>query len=301
MRRVLGLPLTDATLETWARNFVFTLEPLYLSADLAQRLEPRFLTMTRAEFGACSESLEYSDAYQPWNARGEFVALLTPSEFSSLEPDLRLELNAAQVSAKRGSVFPLETAREFGISQQFLERDAAGDSFLLRRNAWDALSQALQSDWLASYITEDGADCVASSLAMNIIERHRRALALTGWLPNSGPNCFATALSVIEPNETRAANIARLWLQTETFLRELERLGLHEGTFNANLKPGSVIAWRNAEGTLLHACAALSDGLVLNKNAQSWHAPRQILTLEAVLKSWEEDGLTLSVFARADS
>ena len=34
MRHALGLPLSDATLETWAQHFCFELEPLFVDAAL---------------------------------------------------------------------------------------------------------------------------------------------------------------------------------------------------------------------------------------------------------------------------
>ena len=297
MRHALGLPLSDATLETWAQHFCFELEPLFVDAALAAKLEPHVLVLTRVEFGDWSRSqpLEYNDVYQPWSVKAEFVALLTPAEFALLEPSLQLELNAAQISAKRGLIFPLEVARAFGVSQRFLERDASGESLLLRRDAWDALPKPMQFDWLEWHVTQDGHDC--HSPALRDRPDFHRALELVGWLPHSGPNCFATALSHGDHNLTRAQTIAGLWLLPQTLERTLTALGLVERPLTASLGPDAVIVWRNSSGALLHACVSLGDGLVLNKNAQGWHAPRQILALETVLDGWAEDQLEVTVFA----
>ena len=138
MRHALGLPLLDATLETWARHFCFELEPLFMDAALKAKLEPHALVITRGEFNLWSQPLEYDDAYQPWSVKADFVALLTPAEFTLLEPNLQLELNAEQIRLKRGLSFPLELARELGVRAQFLERDVVGDRSLLCRDAWDA-------------------------------------------------------------------------------------------------------------------------------------------------------------------
>ena len=138
MRHALGLPLPDATLEVWTRHFCFELEPLFMDAALTAKLEPHALVLTRAEFNLWSQPLENGDAYQPWSVKADFVALLTPAEFTLLEPNLQLELNAEQIRLKRGLGFLLELAREFGVRAQFLERDVVGDSFLLRHDAWDA-------------------------------------------------------------------------------------------------------------------------------------------------------------------
>ena len=130
---------------------------------------------------------------------------------------------------------------------------------------------------------QDGHDCRSFKLLEN--PALRRALGLVGWLPHSGPNCFATALSHGDNNPTRAQTIAGLWLQTETLERTLIARGLVERPLTASLEPDAVIVWRNSSGALVHACVSLGDGLVLNKNSQGWHAPRQILALEMVLES----------------
>jgi hypothetical protein len=49
----------------------------------------------------------------------------------------------------------------------------------------------------------------------------------------------------------------------------------------------SILLFHNDIG-LQHACLYLGEGLVFNKDAQSWFAPRQILALETVLKSWKD-------------
>ena len=293
MRHALGLPLLDATFETWARHFCFELEPVFMDATLAAKLEPHALVMTRAEFEYWlrSQPLEYKDAYQPWSVSADFVALLTPAEFVLLEPNLRLELNAAQVRYKRGLTFPLELARGFGVQAQFLERDATEDSFLLRRDAWDALPNSAQFDWLAWYVSQDAPSDASSSLI------NHPALTWIGWLPHSGANCFATALSYSQPNLARAQSIAQLWLPSETLTRELGARGFVEQPFEHLLEPGWILAWRNSSGALAHACIGITHNLVLNKDSQAWYSPRQILELDTILERWSDVAPLPTVFA----
>lgn len=293
MRHALRLSLSEATLETWTRHFCFELEPLFIDAALTAKLEPHALVLTRAEFEYWlrSQPLEYADAYQPWGVKAEFVALLTSAEFALLEPSLQLELNAVQVHCKRGLNFPFELARGFGVPAQFLERDAAEDSFLLRRDAWDALPQAAQFDWLEWYVSQDCPSDVSSSLV------NRHALEWVGWLPHSGPNCFATVLSHGEPNLARAQSVAQLWLPSETFVRELGARGFTEQTFGRKLELGWILAWRDSSGGLVHACVCVTRDFVLNKDSQAWYSPRQILELETVLERWSDVAPLPTVFA----
>jgi hypothetical protein len=281
--------------------FCFDLEPVFLTDDLKQRLEPDALVLTRAEFNTWvrSQPLDYVDAYRPWRVDAEFVALLTPAEIAALEPTLRLELNAAQVRLERGLMFPLEIARKFRVPAPYLERDSAGDSFLLRADARDALARADLFDWLEWHVTQDGIPCVSSSLTMHARKQHRAALDWVGWEPSSGANCFATA-SIPTVGARHASplhrNLARLWCLAETFRRALESRGYAERPFTSDLERGDVLVWRDSSGTMVHACVALGDGLVLNKDSQAWYAPRQLLEVDTVLERWREDGLEVSVF-----
>lgn len=294
---MLGLPLSDATLEAWSRIVCFDLEPLFLHEDLRARFEGRAVLMTRAEFGAWarSMSLEYADAYLPWRvADARAVALLPSVEVAALEPELRAALNEAQVRFKRGLIVELERAREFGIANRFLERDSVQDSFLLRRDAWDALPRNAQFAWLEWFVTQDPPSCLSSSVPGRT--RHHIALELTGWLPSSGANCFATVLAYLTADPLQRRTVAGLWLQAATFERTLQARGLREQAFSADLESGAVIGWRDQACNLAHACVYIGDGLVLNKDAQSWYAPRQILALETVLERWREDGLETRVW-----
>jgi hypothetical protein len=136
MRQLLGLPLPDSILHRWSGQMVFALEPLFLPLGLAQNFD---VPLTRAEFGQWIrlQPLEYADAYQPWCANGDWVVLAQHLPAAPLP-----SINAAVVASKRGLVFPLELAKGFGVPEHFLERDTSGDQFILRLDAWNALTQA---------------------------------------------------------------------------------------------------------------------------------------------------------------
>ena len=79
------------------------------------------------------------------------------------------------------------------------------------------------------------------------------------------------------------------------FLEALEIRGFRDsGKLELPVKPNSVITWHTDR--TIHACLVLEFDLVLNKDAQSWFAPRQILRLESVLKSWEQDASDVRVW-----
>jgi hypothetical protein len=87
----------------------------------------------------------------------------------------------------------------------------------------------------------------------------------------------------------QAKHVPSLWLQTETFLRTLRERDYKKSNLepNEHLPEGSILMWENDRG-VHHACFYLGDGLVFNKDAQTWFAPRQILKLETVQQNWSE-------------
>jgi hypothetical protein len=63
-------------------------------------------------------------------------------------------------------------------------------------------------------------------------------------------------------------------------------------------QPGDVLVWFDSSVQPQHACTVIAPGLVLNKDAQRWSAPRQVLGLEHVLENWSENRLDIRVFSR---
>jgi hypothetical protein len=70
------------------------------------------------------------------------------------------------------------------------------------------------------------------------------------------------------------------------FLRTVQKHGYKKTDLEASktLPEGSISMWENDQSAQ-HACFYLGDGLVFNKDAQTWFAPRQILKLESVITS----------------
>lgn len=286
MRRILGLTAPDTTLEAWAKVFVFQHEPLFLDASTHASV-PFLPVHSRAEFGAWSRTqpLEYLDAYQPWRVPTEasLVTLIQPAQLTDLTLRQRQVINQAQIQFSRGLVFPLEVALRFGWPERFLERDAVADQVLLRLDAWNALSPQAQFDWLEWFVSSDGLPSLESN--------HW----LCGFSAVSGPNCFSTALASIHPDPSLAQAIANEWLKQDAFFAETRRRGYSAPTpwDERVLPPQSVVLFRAQDGVFVHAAASLGHGLVVNKDAQSWHRPRQVLSLLDLLERWQDDDLKL--------
>jgi hypothetical protein len=164
---------------------------------------------------------------------------------------------------------------------------------------WQHFSFETQKRWLSTFITEDRSECLSCQLNKvqwtRINKRYPAIKALLGFADKSGPNCFATTLAGFLDIE-KAKNVAALWMQTETFLRVIKESGYHRTQLEANnnIPDASILLFHN-EGELHHACLYLGEGLVFNKDAQSWFAPKQILALETLLENWNDCSVSVYV------
>ena len=106
------------------------------------------------------------------------------------------------------------------------------------------------------------------------LEPQVRVLAGT-FSNSSGANCFATVIAGLTPDLEDSKQISQTWMLEHEFLEALEICGFRDsGKLELPVKPNSVITWHTDR--TIHACLVLEFDLVLNKDAQSWFAPRQI-------------------------
>ncbi len=305
---ILGCEVPVSTLEAWSGFFVFPLEPIFLTRatqhglpnELRIELIDQSRLVRRHDFTA---TLEYRDSYLTYSVSKEagFVALLKPAEFRVLSREIQAKLTALQNQLGRGQIYELEFVRDvLGEIPTNLEPDIFGDQFVLRHDVWNAFTTEIRQRCLAAYVSFERQNCLSSQMPENtwaaLTEQVRR-LAGT-FSSTSGANCFATVIAGLTSDLLESTRISNLWMLEGEFLAALEAHGFHDaGKLELPVKPKSVLTWWNSSGKIIHACLMLEFDLVLNKDAQSWFAPRQILTLEHVLKSWQEDSIEVRVWS----
>jgi hypothetical protein len=294
-RTILGCQVSDATLEAWAKILVFEQEPIFMSNKLRQKLPESINVISRAEFNRRDDSLEFKDAYLTYSVgAAPWVAMLEPAQFRMLAPALQIEIMMLQSELGRGQIYSLEFAQKIlGSECSKLEPDVFADRVAIRFDAWWSLSRTARHDWLEAVVSEDGLQSVPLEAITNPIIRELANL----FAISSGPNCFATALACVTNDLVEARAVSQLWLHQEPFFAGLQSRGY---SVTANQPDtGDVIVWFDSSNLAQHACAVIAPGLVLNKNAQRWSAPHQILKLESVLEHWAEDQLELRVFSKS--
>jgi hypothetical protein len=267
------------------------------------------ILLTRSEFQSTFRSLSFHDSYATYAVTLEalWVTLLSSEEFGALPKELHLELRQLQAKLGRGQIYSFDDYKALlQPSELELTHSHTFDyQGLLRLELsyplWHSFSFETQKHWLATFVSEDRNDCLSGQLSKRQWRQINKRLPaiqhLLGFSDKSGPNCFATVLAALLDIDV-AKHISSLWLQSETFLREIKKRGYQKSHFRVteHLPESSILIWHN-NTHVQHTCLYLGDGLVFNKDAQSWFAPRQILRLENVLKTWSEDKLDVQVYS----
>jgi hypothetical protein len=292
-RTILGCEADAATFEAWAKISVFEREPIFLSDKLRQQLPESVHVISREEFREREHPLEFDDAYLTYSVgEAPWVALLEPAEFRALGSSLHLQIMMFQAELGRGQIYSLEFAQDvLGSEIEKLEPDVFAARVAIRFDVWWSLSRTARHNWLEAIVIEDGLTAISAEPVTNPIVQE----LANSFATSSGPNCFATTLAAVTDNLDEARAISQLWLHQEPFLAGLQARGY---SFTANQpETGGVLVWFDSSNLAQHACAVIAPGLVLNKDAQRWSAPRQILQLEHVLEHWAEDQLEVRVFS----
>jgi hypothetical protein len=296
--KLLGVPVSNTLFKAWSNILVYPVSPYFLTDELKTRISS--LHLTRSEFRATIQDLSFHDSYTTYNVGSEikWVTLLGNTKLQNLSRELKLELLQLQAKFGRRQIYPFDDYKVFLKAdelKQALEStfEFEGKEMLeLNHTLWQSLSFETQKQWLVKFISEDRSDCLSGRLSKSQwqhINKHHPAIKhLIGFTEKSGANCFATTLAAMLEVE-QARSVASLWLQAETFLRVIGEHGYKKSDLepDKNLPESSILIWENDQG-VQHACCYLGDGLVFNKDAQTWFAPRQILKLETVLDNWHE-------------
>ncbi|MFZ5824563.1 MAG: hypothetical protein ACOY94_09570 [Bacillota bacterium] len=312
---LLGCRLPEATLASWERRLVFEREPVFVTPAVRRWLPAGAVVLSAAELreNHALAPLDLWDSYGLYrtNRREAEVAFLTPAELWELPEEGRQELMALQAERGRGQIYTEQWLHKVGVSRPGGARDrfewAGSHRFALRHDAWWTLSPDERRRWLLHFVSEERNSCLSGELSpeewRRIEERHGPQIRLLAgtFAPESGPNCFATALAGATRSEATALSIAGHWLHPEPFLRGLAERGFELAPMPADLSAlpeGAVILFVDAEKRPQHAAYYLGEGLVLNKDAQGWFVPRQIRPVTELMAEWLTEPVRAHIYVR---
>lgn len=315
---LVGCRVSRHLLARWELYLVADAAPYFLTAETHDLLPAHQMILTRQEFADnfVDAPLELRDSYNIYAVphTATWVALIPAQAFSALPRATQDHINELQWQLGRGQIYAMSVVRD--LLQEWpaaLERAEShafatpdGDKLALQHDFWWSLPPAARDRWLRWYVAQDRAECLSAQLAPEIwaaIAQHGgpHLNALAGsFASHSGPNCLGTTLAALAPDMSALAD---LWVHQAPFLRTLQHQRYQPQPLPdtlAAIPAGAVLVWQNAQQIVQHACFIVAPGLALNKDAQGWFAPRQILPIAQIVANWADADLSLHLYQSDD-
>lgn len=308
MQLLFGCAISESLMAQWSQLLVCHPSPFFIHDDIV--LPEETLILSRKAFSEINFDASLRDSYATYHISNSAnrVAFLSTVEFDALPSESQHAVLLSQCEMKRGQVYPWKQVVPFlaDCIEQAETRSVsvAGEKYLvLDTKIWQLLSEDIRLAWLIHFV---GIDHPPVCLSSTLSEADWAAMpydairTLAGTFPaKSGANCFSTTLAAITQHPSTAITIADFWLHQEPFLEGLQRRRYH--LLKDTLKPDArdlVLVWNDQHQKPQHACYIIGNGLVLNKNSQSWFSPRQILSLDTVLNEWKNDPFEIVLYGR---
>ena len=266
---MLGIDVDDGTLGRWAGWLAPSAQPFFVESAAGWPSTP----------GHEKLSPELRDTFRVWRMTGGRERVwLDEHAFGSMPRRDRARLVRMQVDANRGAV---PTVRGWAdvVDRDEARLQADGHRFVW----WPSMLGAAAGAVAVRAVTSDGLlpsrhrDVTrATWLRCAPVLPGARAIAGT-FAEGSGPNCFATVM-----HAAGAEGVPVHWDTVEPF----------ESWLGAACRPGgddahagSVLVWRDGSGQPVHAAVTLGDGWALEKAAQTWWSPREVLAVADVVRT----------------
>lgn len=294
----------------WAQALVVEAAPFCIPDDVRAQLPAHLPVLSRIRVTPPHYALALIDTYKLYALHPDCtqIAFLRSTDIAQLSHAHVERLLVAQWRAGRGQVYrwdQIAALAEQSLDQDLIRRMCVptpdGRFLILDAALWRRLPGVAQEAWLAMIVREHLHPY--PTLPASSLPTHR---VLHPWLLNtfacsSGPNCFATTLAAAIPQGRVAHRVATRWLRQTPFLKGMAHQGYR-------IRPGlsplnravedSICLWVDAAENVQHACYVIGDGIALNKNAQSWYAPRHLAAVRDIVTYWAEDRLEMHLYTR---
>lgn len=220
---------------------------------------------------------ELRDTFRAWKLdAGLRITWLSERAFADLDRRVRVELVRQQIEHGRGAVPAVRRWTDL-IDQEDLRAQADGHRFVW----WPSLLRANTATILERVVAEGREHSRNSEVKEDSWERCLSVLPLArrlaGTLPGgSGPNCFSTVMAAC------GQPVADEWILQKTFERWLAESTSSGGDDH---RPGTILVWRDRDGSAQHAAVTIGDGWALEKPSQEWHSARVVLEVRDLIKA----------------
>ncbi len=275
---VLGIDVDDMRLRSWRAWLAPPRQPFFVG--------PGGRWSNRAQ-STGSLTPEERDTFKVWRMKSEHrrAMWLNEQEFFALPRNDRADLVRSQVHLERGAVPSVRRWSDL-MDPALLRHQADGHRFVWWPHLLDDHAAAI----VARHVSDEG----TASQHLHVPARVWRdaegilpgARALAGTFPrSSGPNCFGTVMAA-----AGVSGVEDEWILTAPFLNWLAAACRPGGSDD---EPGTILMWRDRNGTPNHAAVTLGEGWALEKPAQTWWTPRCIVQSRDVIQSTRSPGLRL--------
>lgn len=275
---VLGIEVDASTVQRWAEWLAPACQPFFLTTGEVVDLG---LAPDRSgrEF-----PFELRDTYRDWDlAEGLEVIWLDEQVFHAQPREVRAELVRAQVRHGRGAV-PTTSDWADLVDVRVLREQADGQRFVW----WPTLIEPCIDAVLKRVVSDGHLPCRRTLVPNDIWRAAASTLpyagALSGTFANGRANCFGTVMAA---SGVRGA--ADDWVVHKPFEAWLATNCSVGGSDDL---PGTVLVWRDADDAGTHAAVTLGGGWALHKPGQEWVSPRQVVTVDDLIRT-APPGVTL--------
>ncbi|PWN75186.1 hypothetical protein [Bacillus paranthracis] len=268
------------------------------------------LLMPKEEFSnhTIFNNINSRNSYQVWNIHKDiqFVCVANSSLIMQWDKETRESIFRIQFEVNRGSIYEWDMiecvledipspSSKTAILQHVSPYSFTYDSkryISMQKSLWDNLHKEFQYKFLLLLTKQF---VYQTSLSKEQIKKFENSFPHIAPYFNSfssvnGANCLAATLASICSEKSEAKWIITKWVHDNSFLKglQIKQYRLKSASIDS-LQPSDILVWKNEKNKVLHASFHLGGGYFFNKNGQSFFNPWQLVHIESLLNTWENE------------
>lgn len=293
--------ISDEVIELWKTLFVPDKDYFFFEE------KPTFFEVTVKDTSTIL--LHMKTSFLTWNVhkKAHYMTVMENQFFCSLNENIQKQILREQVRLNRGFVFEVkeleallqhENEEEWKTLVQTNSFLYEGKQLLILQGfIWKLFSERVKIQILI-YIAEMFVEEESVEILVQEDMIHLKSYMNT-FIGTNGPNCLGATISAIETNNANFEKYINEWVQPKKF-KEVLRSKNYNIIENSTIQQGDVLVWEQG-GIAVHACYALTNDIVFNKNGQTMFNPYQCVTVKQVIHNWrhvEKQGGRFRVYRR---
>ncbi|WP_369903354.1 hypothetical protein [Bacillus manliponensis] len=295
--------ISNEVIKLWQKVFVPDVDYFFFEE------KPTFCEVTMKDTSTIP--LHMKTSFLTWSVhkRACYMTVMENQFFCSLNENIQKQILREQVRLNRGFVFEVkelelllqhENEEEWKpLLQTYSFLYEGKKLFILQGFVWRQFPERIRICiliYIAEMFVEE--DSVEVSVPEEVLHIKRY---INTFIGRNGPNCLGTTLAAIETNKEFLETYIHEWIQPKEFKEVLHNKN-YKIIENPTIQQGDVLVWEENE-TAVHACYALTDDIVFNKNGQTMFNPYQCVTVKQVQHNWrhvEQQGGRFVIYRKGE-